>query len=57
VSAWLGYKDGQLVAIELTAFHAGETIAGWKSKGYRVEQASDEEAKARWRVEVQGLPV
>jgi hypothetical protein len=50
--AWLGYKDGQLVAIELAAFHAGETVAEWESRGYRVEVVSDQEAMARWRAEV-----
>jgi hypothetical protein len=55
--AWLGYKDGQLVAIELSGFHAGETVAGWESHGYRVEVVSDDEAKARWRTEVQERPM
>jgi hypothetical protein len=51
--AWLGYKDGQLVAIELEGFHAGETVAEWESRGYRVERVSNEEAMRRWRKEVQ----
>jgi hypothetical protein len=51
--SWLGYKDGQLVAIELSGFHAGETVAEWESRGYRVEIVSYSEALARWRAEVQ----
>lgn len=51
--AWLGYKDGSLCAIELSAFHAGETVEQWKAQGYRVEQVTDSEAMARWRREVQ----
>jgi hypothetical protein len=55
--AWLDYKDGQLVAIELSGFHAGETVAGWESRGYRVEVVGDDEAKARWHAEVQERPM
>jgi hypothetical protein len=51
--AWLGYKDGQLVAVELEGFHAGETVAEWESRGYRVERVSNEEAMRRWCDEVQ----
>lgn len=51
--AWLGYKDERLVAIELSSFHAAETVAEWESRGYRVEQVSNLEALARWRREVQ----
>lgn len=47
--AWLGYKDGDLVAIELEGFHAGETVAGWEARGYRVEVVTNEQAMKRWR--------
>jgi hypothetical protein len=50
--AWLGYKDGRLVAIELAGFNRDETIADWESRGYTVVQTTDAEAIATWRRDV-----
>lgn len=51
--AWLGYKGDELVAIEMSEFHAGETVERWEAQGYRVEVVSNQEALVRWRREVQ----
>lgn len=53
MTAWLGYKEDQLVAVELSDFHAGDTVQAWEACGYRVEQVPDLEAIDRWRREVQ----
>jgi hypothetical protein len=53
MTAWLGYQEDQLVAIELSGFHAGDTVQAWEARGYRVEQVPDLEAIDRWRREVQ----
>lgn len=53
--SWLGYRDGRLVAIELSGFHGGESFQSWAARFDYALLVDEEEAIQRWDDEVRGV--